>query len=91
MTYKNTNKRDLNESAITEYWRGIGAALVQGRPGQGYDWLVLYRGQIHLVEIKGAHGKLTICEQLMQRECERCGIQYNIICTVDDAQLMVEK
>jgi hypothetical protein len=85
------NRRDANESEIVALWKSIGAAWIPMQPGQGFDGLLLYRGQLHLVEIKGAHGKLTICEQLMQRECERCSIKYNIICTVDDAQRMVEE
>jgi hypothetical protein len=89
MTYTR-NRRDSNEPDIVAYFKGIGCWLVQGKPGQGFDYLVLFRGTIFVVEIKMAGRSLTTYEKTLMHECELRGIQYSVIRSVEDAQAMVE-
>jgi hypothetical protein len=52
-------KRDTNEPEIVAALRGVGAS-VEMLSGRGIpDLLVGWRGENHLMEVKGAYGRLT--------------------------------
>jgi hypothetical protein len=89
MTYTR-NRRDSNEPEIVAYFKGIGCWLVQGKPGQGFDYLVVFSGKIFVVEIKMAGRSLTTYERTLMHECELRGIHYYVLYSVEDAQAMVE-
>jgi len=91
MTYKNTNKRDGNEKEIIAFFIKAGASMVQGSIGQGYDLLVLYRGLLHVVEIKmpSERKHLTESEKSLKHMAESHGIAYNVITSVEEAAEMI--
>ncbi len=61
-------KRDANETAIVQALRAIGAKVRHiSAPGMP-DLLVLYRGAISLLEVKGATGSATLAQEQLSAE-----------------------
>jgi len=61
-------RRDSNEAAIVQALRAIGAHVRQiSAPGVP-DLLVLYRGAVSLLEVKGIGGELTAAQVQLSRE-----------------------
>jgi hypothetical protein len=87
MTYKNTNRRDTNETPIVDLWRRCGCVCIQLHPGQSADWIVAARNGIHIVEIKThlRHWTLTDDEKRLQAALEALGLKLEIVETMRDA------
>jgi uncharacterized protein with PhoU and TrkA domain len=86
------DRRDTNQAEIVAAAEKIGAACVQQSRTAGFDILVLYRGKLHVVEIKnGKRWALTPNESKMLDECIRQGVEYNIITSVDEMVEMLNK
>ncbi len=61
-------RRDANEAAIVQALRAIGAKVRQiSAPGVP-DLLVLYRGQVTLIECKTKLGSATLAQELLSAE-----------------------
>lgn len=83
MGYKNTNRRDENDSDIVEVFRRFGVPLIQGLPGQGFDYIAGLPSGIKLVEIKfPGREKLTEKEKKVQ---ELFGDDFVVITIVEEA------
>ena len=90
MTYRNTNKRDANEGPIVELWRAAGCELIQLRPGQGADWVVIASNGVHVVEIKNPDGwQYTDAELALKNSAEELGQRYETVFTIEDAARMI--
>lgn len=91
MTYTK-NKRDTNEAEIVEFFHNLGACWVPMDRNAGFDGLLLYRGILHIVEIKmpAERNHLTQAERKRRDEAEERGIAYNVICSVDEAVKLLE-
>jgi hypothetical protein len=86
------DRHDANQAEIVAALRSMGATYVQQDRNAGFDILVLYRGRMHLVEIKsGKRWKLTPNELRMQGDAWGQCIPYNVITTPDEMiQLLQE-
>jgi hypothetical protein len=61
-------RRDSNEAAIVQALRAIGAHVRHiSAPGVP-DLLVLYRGAVSLLEVKGATGSATLAQEQLAAE-----------------------
>jgi hypothetical protein len=87
------SRRDSNEAEIVAAIRKIGATWVPMDREQGFDGLLLYRGKLHIVEIKhkSTRSHLTDNEWQMKFEAERQGCDYNVICSVDELMELLNK
>jgi hypothetical protein len=86
------NKRDGNEKEILAFFAACGAAWVPGRPGQGCDGFLLYRGRIHVIEIKmpAEITRLTQSERDLRDRAEGCGCAYNVVTSIQDAAAVLD-
>jgi hypothetical protein len=80
------NRVDSNSSEIVAAAEKIGATWIQQDRNAGFDILVLYRGKLHVVEIKhkSTKNRLTDNELVMRAECQLQGVDYVVICSVDE-------
>jgi hypothetical protein len=90
MTY--AKKTDRSQDAIVAALRDVGATWVptSGDPRIGFDGIVVFRGQVFIVELKNADDvpsrrELTKQEQKRKWEVERCGGVYHIWMSADEA------
>jgi len=91
MTYKNTNKRDINEAEIVRFWLMFGALWIQQKLEAGFDGLLIYKGEKYIVEIKqpDCKDRLTNNERATRDLMERQGVKYHIITTIEEAAELV--
>ena len=87
MTYKNSNRRDKNETEIIAFWRSVGCLWIQMPPSAGFDGLLIDGPVMHIVEIKNPAGRMVLTdrEQTLKNQIEIRGGNYNIIRTLDEA------
>lgn len=85
-------KVDRSQETIVGALRDVGATWVptSGDPRIGFDGIVIFRGQVFIVEIKNADDppsarQLTKREQQRKWEVERCGGTYHVWETPDEA------
>jgi hypothetical protein len=82
------DKRDANEKALVELWRGMHCMWIQMDRRAGFDGLLIspWTG-VHIVEIKNPNVRyeLTPNEEKVQAEVEARGVIYNIILTDEQA------
>jgi hypothetical protein len=88
MTYSR-NRRDANEAELVAFWKQLGAVWVPGLPG--CDGILLYRGKLHLVEVKMPKERehLTQAERDLREKAAGQGIEYAVICTLDEAARLI--
>jgi len=93
MTYKNTNKRDLNEKEIVTYWLSCGYSWFPALPGQGYDGLLLGFQRLYFVENKNPEypWELTKREAAVRDIVTKQGLNYVIVETLDDAIKLADR
>jgi len=91
MTYTK-NKRDGNEKSIVDFWKQCGCIWVPGRIDSGYDGLLLYRGNLYVVEIKQPKERehLTETERNLRDATEVRGIEYHVITSVEEAAKLID-
>lgn len=91
MTYKNTNKRDVNEPGLIALWRGAGCVVKQMDKDAGFDLLVIAPNGVHIVEVKNPvyHWKLTEAEQVTRAEVMALGQAYNVIVWKSEALALI--
>src|SRR5262245_31563825 len=87
-----SRKIDRSQDAIVAALREVGATWVptSGDPRIGFDGIVVFRGQVYIVELKNADDvpsarELTKREQQRKWEVERCGGQYHVWMSADEA------
>lgn len=86
---RHADRRDANEADLIRIARQCGAFVLQMKPGQGFDALILFRGKVFIVEFKDGKKppsarQLTDDEVTMQQMCHSRGVTYNIIlCEAD--------
>lgn len=88
-------KRDRNEAEMVEAWRMLGALWIPMAPEAGFDGLLLFRGQWHIVEIKDtrqSNGRyyLTANEKRACLDIEQRGGAYEIVTNITEALALVE-
>ena len=84
------NKRDKSEHEIVAFWRSVGATWIPMGPEAGFDGLLVYHRQVHIVEIKTpGNWKLTPNELATSERCEFQGVRYHIIETVEAAGRLI--
>jgi hypothetical protein len=79
-------RKDANHKAIVDALRRVGGHWIDttGDPSTGLDGIAVYRGVVHLCEIKDGSKppsarKLTDREMTRKVEVEARGVKYNII------------
>lgn len=76
------DKRDANEKALVDLWRGLHCHWIPMDRNAGFDGVLIspFTG-VHIVEVKNpdAKWKLTENEQKTKAEVEARGATYNII------------
>lgn len=87
-------KRDANEREIVEAWRALGALWIPQPQESGFDGILLFRGQVHIVEIKDtrfSNGRfsLTKNERETLEEVGARGVEYKIVTNMIDALELV--
>ena len=88
-------KRDANEREMVEAWRALGAVWIPMAQEAGFDGLLLFRGKVHIVEVKDTsqtHGKfkLTANEKLTMFMLDNVGVRYEIVWNMEQALALVE-
>ena len=83
-------KRDDNEPQIRAVLDAYRVRYVYGHEGDGYDLMVMIGPMIELWEVKNpaqppAKRHLTECEKDCMAYCQKYGITYRIIETVEQA------
>jgi hypothetical protein len=88
-----THKRiDANQPSIVATLRAVGAEWISTTrdPGVGFDGIICFRGEVHLVELKDgskppSRRRLTDNETRRREQLERVGVKVHIIESADDA------
>lgn len=88
-------KRDANEREMVEAWRALGALWIPMGPDAGFDGLLLFRGKVHIVEVKDTRQtngryQLTTRETMLGLQMAVHGVPYNIITNMTQALALVE-
>jgi hypothetical protein len=84
------NKRDAAESEIVLFWRSVGATWIEMPGTVGFDGLLLFRGQVWIVEIKTpGPWKLTPHEVEINQRVEFQGVRYCVVETVEAAARLI--
>ena len=82
-------KRDANEHLFTELLDRYHIEWLQGKPGDGYDLLVLMQPvemwEIKNPDLKPSARKLTESEQKRKEYCRTVGIPYQVLEYTDQA------
>jgi hypothetical protein len=93
MTFKHTNRRDSNEKDILALWRRMGAKWIPMGPGIGFDGLLIFGADKHVVEIKRpeCRGRLTEAELECKEAIEAMGGSYEIITDLEEAAKLLGK
>ncbi len=78
------DRRDANEKPLLRIARQCGAWLIKQPPGAGFDYLMIYRGGIYIIEFKDGSKppsarKLTASEQELKEQCEARNVPYHVI------------
>ena len=91
MTYKNTNKRDINEAEIVAFWRDIGGVWIQQKLDAGFDGLLVYDCNSYIIEIKqpSSRDRLTPAEKDVRDLLVRHDVKYHVITTLEEAAELV--
>lgn len=78
-------KRDINEAIIIEALQGVGAFVTQ-LSGKGTpDILVIFRGDVFLMEVKAPKAKLTPAQVEWHGTALNAGYGVPIVVTIADA------
>ena len=82
-------KPDANKGPLVALARRIGAVVINMPRDAGFDCLICFRGQKHIVEFKDPEKppsarKLTPGEAECRDRLEDIGVKYNVIMTDDD-------
>ena len=92
-------RRDANEPEIIRAYRDVGAYVQQMDKDDGFDLLVCFRGQAHIVEVKnprkqqtreGLIKMLTENELEVMRAVEATGVRYNIVTNEAEAKAVIK-
>jgi hypothetical protein len=83
------SKRDANETQILATLRDLGVWYRQMSREDGFDFLLGWRGQVWIVEIKNgalppSARKLTPNEQRTAAELQAVGIEYHVCNSLDE-------
>jgi hypothetical protein len=91
MTYKNANRRDLNEPEIVATWEACGYYWLPMKPGQGFDGLLFTPHNIYVIEIKNPATLWTFteAERAFAERIGALGHTYHVVESVDDALKLV--
>jgi hypothetical protein len=89
---RRANRKDANHAVIARTLQQVGAHVIDAAaaPTLGFDLLVVYRGQIYIMEVKDgskppSERQLTPNEQEQQAALERPGVKYHVVLSEDDA------
>lgn len=84
--YRRAPKRDKNEPEIIQALRQCGAMVTQLSGENVPDLLVIYQGQVVLIEVKSAKGKLQDGQSKWITTASEHGVTAHVIRTVDEAR-----
>ena len=92
----NTGNRDDNEPEITAILDRYHIPYRQGKPGDGYDLIILAPGGVRLWEVKNpeqppSKRKLTDIEISTRDWCKIAGIPYEVLETAEEAAEICRK
>lgn len=92
-------RRDSNEPEIIESLEKLGAIVKQMDKSAGFDLLVFFNKNIHIVEVKNTNGKIKTRDKLIKLLTnneyntmiiiESSGVPYNIVTNIDEALKIV--
>ena len=86
------NKPDSNKAEIVAAIRQLGAVWVDMGREAGFDGLLLYRGMLHIIEIKhpSTRTHLTDNEWQVKFEATQQGVEYNVITSVEELMELLD-
>ena len=87
------NKPDSNKAEIVAAIRQLGAVWVDMGREAGFDGLLLYRGMLHIVEIKHPDTRfdLTPHEREIQLQAHLQEVDYCVITSVEEAVALLNE
>jgi hypothetical protein len=78
-------KRDASEPDIVETLEGIGAVVTKLNDPDVCDLFVVYRGAMHLMEVKTGKAKLRAGQEEFAQRMAACGVTVKVVRTPSDA------
>lgn len=73
-------KKDTNHTAIVQLLRAHGATVIDcAALKKAFDILVIYKGEVYIMEIKSGNGKLSDGELECKASIEKHGVKYHVV------------
>jgi hypothetical protein len=80
-------KKDVNHKELVDLLRAYGCYVIDCAPLKGaFDLIVVYLGEVMIVEIKSENGKLSERELFCKVNVEKHGVKYHIIRNSEDVR-----